>query len=741
MSARSDSRPDGHLRLLLPLLVILAQLPLAYAESSLTGVGLLIAAPLIGWWWIDRRGGRGLPSWLGTVLVLLATVYLVYEWWKSQPVLALSHYVVFMCMLKFVQRRGPRDYAQLVVLAMLLLIIGGVVNESLVYAVCLLVFLAGAMYSVLLLHFGRESERVDQRRRAAGLPTSAASSTPLPAPSLRSMTALSALGTFVVGVIIFLVFPRLSGGLFDGGVPALPGSVTGYAPELKLGAAGNISESDGPVMRVVIKMDGKPIDDPAFQGYYRANTFDRYVRHESGVYTWESSASRAESGGRRIALTELSPLQWLYLTPLQPSRAIEQHYFINSLRDRYLFAIHPATAIQSEKLGRAITLRKDHSIRVLPSVGGTVDYKVISALAGEDPTADQGRWLVQPDAEPADADDSAIGPDSPVRQKVQELVSRLGDDPRPDAVADAVVRFLNGPEFGYTLDESDADPRREPVEDLLFHRRRGHCEYYASAMTVMCQLAGLDARLAQGYHGGEYNSVGGYYQIRRRDAHAWVEVRLPRRGWVTYDPSPLSDSRESPGTGWATILRQYLDNMQFQWVNFVVAYGSQNQGELKRQVDAWLAAANDPRRSRMARWWGIVRSFAVGEGLRTKDRVVYWAALLAFLTLSYVWVRLVVRLCARLTHTTRRAWRARRAAPRGGVEFYERLLRLLARRGIEKPAEQTPREFARRVVQIRPEWRFVDELTRHYYRVRFGAAALSAEQLKEVDGLVARLEA
>lgn len=45
--------------------------------------------------------------------------------------------------------------------------------------------------------------------------------------------------------------------------------------------------------------------------------------------------------------------------------------------------------------------------------------------------------------------------------------------------------------YSYTLDLSSADSGRDGVEDFLFHMRKGHCEYFASAMTVMCRLLGV----------------------------------------------------------------------------------------------------------------------------------------------------------------------------------------------------------------------------------------------------------
>ena len=42
-------------------------------------------------------------------------------------------------------------------------------------------------------------------------------------------------------------------------------------------------------------------------------------------------------------------------------------------------------------------------------------------------------------------------------------------------------------DYAYSLDLSSADPDRDAVEDFLFYMKQGHCEYFASALTVMCR--------------------------------------------------------------------------------------------------------------------------------------------------------------------------------------------------------------------------------------------------------------
>ena len=70
--------------------------------------------------------------------------------------------------------------------------------------------------------------------------------------------------------------------------------------------------------------------------------------------------------------------------------------------------------------------------------------------------------------------------------------------------------------------------RDNAVDEFLFSTRKGFCEHFASAFTVVMRAAGIPARVVTGYQGGEFNPYGGYLIVRQSDAHAWSEVWIGR---------------------------------------------------------------------------------------------------------------------------------------------------------------------------------------------------------------------
>ena len=75
----------------------------------------------------------------------------------------------------------------------------------------------------------------------------------------------------------------------------------------------------------------------------------------------------------------------------------------------------------------------------------------------------------------------------------------------------------------------------------MFDKKRGYCEYFASAAAVLLRLQGVPTRYVTGFSMDAAEFVGGHYVVRESDAHAWIEAYIPGRGWVEADPTPAGD--------------------------------------------------------------------------------------------------------------------------------------------------------------------------------------------------------
>ncbi len=81
---------------------------------------------------------------------------------------------------------------------------------------------------------------------------------------------------------------------------------------------------------------------------------------------------------------------------------------------------------------------------------------------------------------------------------------------------------------------------RLPLVDFLFRTRLGYCQQFSGAMTLLLRMAGVPARVAEGFAPGFFDRDRQEHVVRDYDAHSWVEVYFPQLGWVAFDPTPSS---------------------------------------------------------------------------------------------------------------------------------------------------------------------------------------------------------
>ena len=108
-------------------------------------------------------------------------------------------------------------------------------------------------------------------------------------------------------------------------------------------------------------------------------------------------------------------------------------------------------------------------------------------------------------------------------------------------VAESVRRYLLA---HYRYDEH-VPAARYPLEAFLFEQRRGYCQQFSGAMTLMLRMDGIPARVGAGFKPALYDAGTGTWTVRAVDAHSWVEVFFSGIGWVPFDPTPPTPQARS----------------------------------------------------------------------------------------------------------------------------------------------------------------------------------------------------
>ncbi len=258
----------------------------------------------------------------------------------------------------------------------------------------------------------------------------------------------------------------------------------------------------------------------------------------------------------------------------------------------------------------------------------------------------------------------------------------------------------------------DATPGREPLDEFLFDRKKGHCEYFSSAMAIMLRAAGVPTRNVNGFLGGEWNEYGKYIAVRAGDAHSWVEIWFDGANrWVTYDPTPagMGDSMGRGGGGVFDRIRRLFDNLRLAWFKWVIEYDLGRQLGLLHGIADLFHFDTGASGKVMADWVKRHRD-ALAVGILAVAAAVGGIGF----------------------------WRRRKRFARGGgpgkdddhpvVQLWLRAGRLLTRRGHARPASRTPREHAALLrTRATPGAEAFAALTKLYYTVRWAPDALATQ--------------
>jgi len=605
---------------------------------------------------------------------------------------AAIHLVFFVAVVKILTARTDRDFLFLKVIALLELLAACIVSASFNFFVFLLLFLVLGVATFA-------SSEIRQSRKRGYSP--AKTSTGVTGRLVGVVVSVS-LAILVITAGLFFFLPRTARAAFQHLVSHRY-HLAGFSNHVTLGEIGEIKQESVTVMHV--KMD-RP-EDRALALKWRGAALSEF----NGRAWFNRTAPGQILQPDRTGLLRLDDE-----SPRRNGRYISYAVHLSDLaQDALFFAGTP----QYVRIDSFVIRRPFGNYSAQFSDSRTVSYQVYSHLESPAPTVDPA--LVEP--LPADARQTYLQLprlDPRIRELTENIVRGGGS---PTAQAYRLENYLRS-NYGYTLELPKTEPD-DPLAFFLFHRKKGHCEYFASAMAVMLRVLQIPSRVITGFQSGVYNPISGSQLIRSSDAHSWVEAWLPDRGWTTFDPTP-PDPNAPRLSAWNR-LSFYADAIDVFWQDWVLNYTLERQlqlasrvGESSRHIG--LNWTESPR------WW----SERNWNGLRDFGLIAIGAIALAFLG------KFLQRDGWRWWTTRQRMLKVQRgeAHPFDATLLYQRMLKALRRRGIEKPAWLTPCEFAR-VLQEPELSLLVEDFTSAYNELRFGG---NPEAAGRIFVLLERLE-
>lgn len=454
-------------------------------------------------------------------------------------------------------------------------------------------------------------------------------------------------------LLLFLMFPRLSVPFW--GTTQEAQAHFGLSEEMSARSLGSLARSD----EVAFRVSFPRLRPAGAQLYWRGPVLWRFDGH-----SWRRG--RADWPQPELPTQGVTIDQIVTLEP-QP--------------DRWLLALDVPTGLPEDAM-----LNRQLEASFRHHDGGRRTYQVSSMVGGIVPVSlSAEEWRAM----------TALPADAAPRAKTLAAGWKAESPDDVSIVRQALRQFAFQP-YRYTL--TPPEVKGDPVDGFLFDTRRGYCEHYASAFTVLMRAAGIPARVVTGYVGGEWNEQGEYVKVVQSRAHAWSEVWLRNRGWIRIDPTAaVSFARVEPGVsrldadlvpvrrrGDLSDLGSWMDEawdyMDYQWTRQVLAYDQEAQ---QRLFDRYMPYTT--------------------PALMAAAAIALFAATYALAIWLHQW--------------------SRRRSPQDRLQrLYLRLCRRLARRRPPRVPGETARDYVLRLVADDEPARRAQALAvvELYYRLRYG---------------------
>ena len=335
-----------------------------------------------------------------------------------------------------------------------------------------------------------------------------------------------------------------------------------YRSSTRIGELGRLKKEDAIVLRVYASRDGS--NKPAL--LHRAS-YNQYVgttwlaRHG----TLEALASRGD--GTVFALGGAGAPN-----PPEDSRSLRMSQRVQG--GRTLIGLPLNSSAVSDLVASRVRSNPFGVVQAEMEVPWTfynVVYSNAPATAPPGYSAAGTEDLVVPDKE---------------RPALEAVARRLGlPGMTPAAAAQRINAHFASFEYATVRNNpfSDVVPGSEtPLAEFLNTTHRGHCEYFATAATLLLRTAGIPARYATGYSVQDWSAWESAWIVRERHSHAWARAFIDGR-WTDIDATPPAWFSEEESL--APSLQKLTDFLRWAGFRWTTRDGSETR------ILAWSVVA------------------------------------------------------------------------------------------------------------------------------------------------------
>ncbi len=789
------------IKLILLLLVLTSGLLLGLSLKQYNLVTIAIFAAISGHIITDRLRWFRLDGTLANIASMIILVIAMRDFLPEDStgkLVAVAHLLIYLQSLLMFQEKTPRLVWQILTLSLLQIVIAAIFSMNLESSVLFISYflLAGITLALQLFYKNnREMVRINQNSARKGLrylqqKNEADETLIFFDPDRRSVGGLKPLmNHLLIWFVISLAFTLVMFNLLPRDTqPWLTGNridVAAVSPNksVDLMNRDQIQQSFQMVFRVNFEdlRTGQPLttyDPPYFRGIALS-----HLVVEDGYTNWRAPHDR------------VSPMHYRDLNFHSPLfRPVRQRIKAEENRHPLIYSMMPATLMETSpdsieycfEISALTRCRINSKLELAPYSYDLVSYLNDDGLwldswpyisngsafrnlpMAEDPAEEAWLTLHHPERYP-----TIVGLGEQIAREVRSLNPKAS---RQDLCKAMEAYFLEPDRFQYTLDFREV-PRNEaldPNEDFVRNYRSGHCEMFASALTLMLRSQNIPARLVTGFHGGDKSTLSDELIVRGSHAHAWVEAYLAPEdctdemltnggagdegAWLRLDPTPPSANVNSPGVG-----TDAIELARTLWQDYVLGMNvdtmRSHSGELNDHlyslfqmlpIEGWDSAMIQLDESVKSRTFQLIMGtlvvappllmwlFIVYSNFRatkrsgpSKKSLRRWIAnALSYLSPSLAqWV--LSGSDTSHTHT----------------RFYSRMLKILLTHGLERAPHQSHRDFAKQVGQTYAHHPMTDmissvvyEVSEIFNEVRFGRKPIPEDLRTQIELCLDELE-
>lgn len=749
------------------LLVALSSIMFMVAEGGVFPQLLTIPLGFLTLFFTDRWEKFSLSPLWANILGLLAFLIVCAEFFSNIEgrLLSGAHFLVYLTWIILLQKKGDTQYWWLCALGFLQIAVGAVLTESGYYGSLLVVYMFLSIWTLSVFSLYRTRNTFFQKNTTAFVPrlkveqanTVSLFSQPSQVQggvqreqSRKWLTAEffwatigSSITALLISMCFFLLIPRLwvNRSFFNNeSIQAGNKPLVGFTEKVQLGEMGEILESSERVMELAIydNQTDEPVTITEFvekfgtsEPLLRGTVLSEY---QNG--SWSKARRRRPSEWRLKNSAEVG-IQDLY----------RQEIILEPIGTRVLFTMYPFIAMDMLSDSKNSLNLDTYEIRQeqLPAKDGVTKYHLFTAK-----NAAENHEMLQLDHEAL----YLRLPRRDLKRLIQYTKKMIAAHPELKTDGDK-ARFIesylrDSGDFSYTLNMSIEDPTIDPVEDFLFNRKSGHCEYYTSALALMLRAIGIPTRVITGFKGGDEKYLSNQFEVQQRHAHSWIEAYVDNR-WETMDATPALQRAEmvaknaaSFGSwkGASKMLSQF-------WTDYVIGVSYQRQ---KRAFYDPIIRAGKKLAKQLidirATITAAVKS--IKSFLSSPRRWFSWEGgaavfIIAGLFFGLKWLlKNTIRLLRFLLNKETDQADALNSAK---FAFYEKFQVLLAKKGLVRGRSETQKEFSDHVItDLRSELteahisEYPDEFTELYYQVRYGDHSLKPQDADEIQQKLTTLE-